>query len=123
MKNSLNAYAIGFCLSLANCTTAAPTQPEWTPKMMPGLHMELIHSVQSEQYSFYKGGAVAASVGSHDIVIGPAWRWRIRNGRLQIYSDSQVENELTLISRDQRIITARKPSGVIARYRYSYRSS
>ena len=107
-------------LLAVNCATSAPvSENAWTAAKVIGLHLELIDSNRVEGYWFTKN-YVVPNVGSHDIVVDPLWHWKIRNGRLQIYSESQLEDEFTLVSIDRKTITVRRRTGAIARYRYSY---
>ena len=108
------------CLVAVNCATSAPVSENgWTVAKVIDLHLELVDSNRVEGYWFTKN-YVIPEVSSHDIVVDPLWHWKIRNRHLQIYSESQLEDELTLIKIDPKIVTVRKRSGAIARYRYSY---
>src|SRR5438132_7865857 len=97
-------------LALTSCTTApTSTQPRWTAAKVIGLHLDLIDPVRVEQFWFSKQHHyVAATVGSRDVVTGPVWYWRIRDGRLQIYSESQLEEDITFISMDCKTIIAHR---------------
>jgi hypothetical protein len=115
-----NRLAVALCFVAVSCVASAPlSQSRWTTAKIIGLHLELIDSTRVEQYSFTKN-YVVPSVSSHDIVIDPLWHWKIRDGRLQIYGESRLEDELTLLSIDPKTIIVRKRSGEVARYRYSY---
>ncbi len=107
-------------LALSCAPSMAATQNGWTAAKVIGLQLKLIDSNRIEEYSFTRN-YVIPTVSSHDIVVNPLWRWKIREGHLQIFSESKLENEFTLIGMNAKTITVRRDNGLIAQFRYSYR--
>ena len=108
-----------YFLGISYATSAPVSENRWTAARVIGLHLQLVDENRTEEYWFTKN-SVVPNVSSHDIVVNPLWRWKIHDGRLQIFSESQLERELTLISIDAKIIIVRTGNGHISRYRYSY---
>ena len=109
-----------YFLALARETYATSPDNCWNASTVIGLHLQLTDPNRIEEYWFTRN-YVTPNVSSHDIVVDPRWHWRIRNCQLQIFSESQLENEFVLIGKNSKTITVRRKSGTVAQFRYSYR--
>lgn len=113
------------CVWFSGSKTASPvvrpqsTHLDWTEKDVIGLSLGLIDPAQAEWMRFARDGNVAMTVGRKDGgVCAPLFRWSIVSGRLQILmDDSEVYDELTLISRNSSTITAQRRSGKEVTYK------
>ena len=106
-------------LAVSCAASMAAAQDGWTAAKVIGLQLKLIDSNRIEEYSFTRNYVIPV-VSSHDIVVNPLWHWKIQHGRLQVFSESKLENEFTLIGMSDKTITVRKRNGITAQFRYSY---
>jgi hypothetical protein len=114
---------------LLGLATSAFADISWTRDKVVGLHMELVDSKRIESYWCAKGGSVAVDIGTKkkitpqlikEWVSTPEWYWKIHNGRLQLSDSSHIREELILLDMGRGVITARRKSGEISRFRYCF---
>jgi hypothetical protein len=101
----------------------ADSAERWTLDQLVGLQCELIDSVRIENYTFREDGLVAAIFGNKKVSQPHVYwmlNWKIRNGRLQLFAQNAIREELTLINMQNGILTVRRKSGEIARFRYHF---
>ena len=116
---------------LAGCANPNATKPEtpklcWRARDVVRLILNLIDSdpTKVETMIFYRNGDVSMTFGYSDgrtvSLCGPIYQWRITAGRLLIFKPikNTIYDELTLISRDSKIITVRRRNGKLAKYKY-----
>ena len=109
-----------YFLAVSCANAGTHSENRWTAEKVIGLHLQLTDPSRLEEYSFTKS-YVIPNIGSHDIVVNPLWHWKIRDGRLQIFSESKLEDELGLVEMNRKTVIVRRKNGAIARYNYSYR--
>src|SRR3954470_20122484 len=118
-----------FAIILLTFATPAFADIPWTRDKVVGLHMELVDSKHIESYWCVKGGFVAVRIGAKKKIIRqliketistPEWSWKIHHGRLQISDTAHIREELILLDRGRGVLTARRKSGEISRFRYCF---
>jgi len=114
---------------LLGLATSGFADIQWTRDKVLGLHMELVDSRHIETYSFDKSGSVAVDIGTkkqvtpqliEETISTPSWYWKIHNGRLLLSDGSSIRQGLTLLDMGHGLITVRRRSGEIARFRYCF---
>ena len=78
-----------------------------TPEQFIGHSLNLISDTQVEQYNFREGGEVLASLGTKDLVTGPAFYWKIVNGHTLVITDTQGDKNTVIISYEFRSLTGK----------------
>ena len=118
MVRALSALcAVGL---LAGCATKPGSATRaWTAADVVGLVVELQDSRDQERLEFLDDRTVRASftVDSRKHQYRETFQWFLRSGRLLIHSDSEIYDELELLSRTPSHLSVRKRSGDTATYR------
>jgi len=108
-------------VAISVCEPAlADSKSRWTTDEVVGLRCELVDPVRIENYVFNNKGLVAVSIGTKDPITPPFWYWRIRDGRLQLSDGDSIRQEFTLLGMRDVILTVRRQSGEIVRFRYQF---
>ena len=101
----------------------------WTPRTVGNLILDLVDDpTLSERLIFTTDGFVGVTRvtrrrvegGEESITSQPLFRWRFVGGRVVIYDEAYPrppEETLTLVRREGSILTLRRKSGVIARFK------
>lgn len=119
----MRAAAFLILLLLAGCETPSiSAQRRWTRDNVSGLEMTLIDPVRIEYLGFGPTGMAAYTLGRkgpNGYSVAPAGDWRIVKGKLCIFHDADLVEELTLISCDRSTLTARShfQKGRIVRFK------
>ena len=98
----------------------ADSKSRWTTDEVVALRCELVDPVRIENYAFNNKGLVAVTIGTKDCITPPLWYWRIRDGRLQLSDGDSIQQEFTLLGMRDGILTVRRQSGEIVRFRYQF---
>jgi hypothetical protein len=108
---------------LAGCTNKfAKVHAPWKSEEIAGLSLQLIAPIKVQNFRFDAQGYVAVTSGTIFSVTTPEYRWRVTDGKLQIYSESKLIEQLTLIQRTSHRIKAITNSGKIVAYRITNRN-
>jgi hypothetical protein len=108
------------CLAaiLASCDRAPSSSgPAWDSAHVATLRLELIDPVDVQSLWFSPDGGASASFGTKTVETPTIVSWRISDGRLVLFNDEFVIDELSLISESQTRVVARSKSGKILEYR------
>ncbi len=115
---------IGLAALLVGCTSIgnAPSgHPEWTPYNVSGLKILLVDSSDFRQFewlAFAANGGVQIESGTNGPERRETLHWRITpTGALGIYSDIDIYDELTLLSRTAKTLVVKRRSGTTAKYK------
>ena len=108
-------------LSTCVAVDSGSERRKWTFNSVAGLTILLIESPERHQYEwlrFHRNGTADSESG----VSGPEFKeklaWKLLpDGRLGIYSDFDIYDELTLISRTAKTIVAKRRTGEIVKYK------
>ena len=103
---------------MCGCSQAkAHTKPQWSEESVVGLTMSLDDPAVEEDFSFGKNGFVGATFGRKGgPLTGPALRWRLVDGYLQI-GEGQTAEQFALVARDSSTIIVTNRVGKTLRFR------
>jgi hypothetical protein len=115
------AGALAFLNGCTAMESIASAHSEWTFEGVAGLTLLLVDSTGSDQFewlSFKRNGTAYAESG----VSGPDFKeklqWKLTaGGKLGIYSDTEIYDELTFISRTSKMIMVKRRTGEIIKYK------
>ena len=123
----MRAACILFALLAAGCATPERAgQTGWTKRSVSGLTIKLVNDSKTiEWLRFAPNGIVLVNWGtawktksgdSYRVTTNPALDWKFVDGRVQIYDDGKVAEELTLIRREGSYLVLRMKSGKVGRF-------
>jgi len=102
---------------LAACANNLGKPIPWKEEEVAGLSLQLVAIVKVQNFKFDAEGYVAATVGTAFAVAAPEYEWRIFDGKLQIYSEAKLVEQLTLLEQTATRIKAITISGEVAEYK------
>jgi hypothetical protein len=89
----------------------------WTQKDIEHLTISLQDRIRVEFLQFAPKGKVAVKWGTKDLWTNPWLDWKFSNGRISIYEEGRVAEELTLLKREGSFLIIRMQSGKIGRFK------
>jgi len=108
---------------LFSCAISEGAKPiSWQAAALDGKMLDLISDKYIQEYRFSSDGRVVATLGARDgPITAPIFYWKIENGILLIYSysPSDFKIELGPPTKEGDILSARRETGDIVRYRLS----
>ena len=108
----------GIAVTLASCDRVPSSSgPAWDSAHVATLRLELIDPVGVQTLWFSPDGDASASFGTKAVETPTIVSWRISDGRLVLFNDDFVIDELSLISESQTHVVVRSKSGKILEYR------
>ena len=92
-------------------------QSGWTERSVSGLTIKLVDDpTRVEWLSFSRGGKVSVTWGRFGVTTTPWLDWKFVNGRVQIYEDGELAEQLTFIRREGSQLILRTKGGRIGRF-------
>jgi hypothetical protein len=111
-------YCFLVAILLAACGTSARfVHDGWTENAVAHLTISLIHPTNVEFLEFAPKGKVAVRWGTRSLSTNPWLDWKLINGRIRIYEDGNVAEELTLLRREGSFLIIRMGSGKVGRFK------
>lgn len=125
------SYAFCSCLILLSSLVGCRNLPEpspaalafhdtipWRHSDIKNLSLTLIDDKRVERLLFSEDGFLPATFGeSGGKICGPLFRWKVIRGRLFYTDGTTLGDELYLVSVVNDVLTARRSSGEIVRYK------
>jgi hypothetical protein len=124
---------LALTVGMPSCRSLPPQSPQalahrdtipWTRDQVEGLTVSLIDPKTEEQLSFAEKGVLIVTAGKvGGMLVGPVCGWRLIRGRL-FMSDTEgrnLGNEFYLVSMTPDVLTVRRSSGELARYKVTGR--
>ena len=114
---SLNlCIALISAMLLAGCASNLEKPIPWKENEIPGLSLQLVAIIKVQNFKFDANGYVAATVGTAFAVAAPEYEWRFFDGKLQIYNEAKLVEQLTLLEQTDTRVKAVTISGEVAEY-------
>jgi hypothetical protein len=92
-------------------------QRGWTKETVENLTISLVDPVQVEFLEFAPKGKVAVRWGTKNLWTNPWLDWKVVHGRIRIYEDGKIAEELTLIRKEDSFFIIRLQSGKVGRFK------
>ncbi|WP_137971575.1 hypothetical protein [Pseudomonas sp. F(2018)] len=118
IRMSMNFYiALISAMLLAGCANNSGNPIPWKEEEISGLSLQLVAIVKVQNFKFDAEGYVAATVGTAFAVAAPEYEWRISDGKLQIYNEAKLVEQLTLLEQTATHVKVISISGEVVEYK------
>jgi outer membrane murein-binding lipoprotein Lpp len=118
IRMSLNLHIVLISVMLlAGCANNPGRPIPWKEDQISGLSLQLVAIIKVQNFKFDAEGYVAATVGTAFAVAAPEYEWRIFDGKLQIYSEAKLVEQLTLLEQTDSHVKVITISGEVAEYK------